>query len=500
MGVGDTLQPAYPNNSHRQDWAYYPFIGGKGGGGTIPVTPSNRYSFWIDFDPFDIKNLKMLSQNVSFQIYGDNLGNTPLIPYFIVDQSNDITDEIITANLPTQTNPSVGYGSASINYPPIGYVDSGSGITFSAFPPVSGAAAPTGVYTALTALGNLTQGTTYYYCITWVNASTFAESLPSAVVSATPTHGNLSIGIGFTPVVGAGYYVVYRNTINNFTAGNGALQVATYTAGQPPYYVNTTFTSQPKSGNFRNDQGTYTLAGYQQNGFGFGSTTMVGQGFVPQQAQLTNAILGAVFHTNTTDPTTYYPLNLELWDSAHNFIQHLGQVQPTFTPITFDPVTGIPTTGSLTGDASCTVHFLDANSIKATDGNWYWTNVDQISFQFTAPVSVTPGTTYYLILRQATLSASAYYALGMNTSNTSIRDPLHYYPFAPAITATDGSSTWSTLVDANSKQITFPFVTQGNIGRYAVTYWWGNLGTVYWPGTPNSKEYAFLHVDYNQRI
>ena len=55
--------------------------------------------------------------------------------------------------------------------------------------------------------------------------------------------------------------------------------------------------------------------------------------------------------------------------------------------------------------------------------------------------------------------------------------------------------------DSNNNPVCFPFTTLGSIGRYNVMYWWANLGQVYWPSTPpNNKDFAYLHVDFNQRI
>ena len=502
MGTGDNLQPAYPQNTHKQDWAFYPFVGGRGAG-ELTATADTRYSFWIDFDPFNIRNLKMLSQNVSFALYADIDGNTPLIPYFIADQSNDITDEIIEANLPSVPGTSTSYGTASINYPIVRYSDNNGGVNVGNYPPTSGVAGPTGVYATLAPSGSLSANTTYYYCMTWYNVSTFTESLPSSVVSATTTSQDETIEISFTPVAGASWYNIYRNTTNNFSSGGGSILVNAYYAGQPPYYVNvgqppqyinTVFAAQPSASSFKNDQGNYTLAGYQGRGYAFGNSTMVCQGFVPTQSQLTAISFGGLFHTNTTDPTTYYQLNFELWSSSKTFIQHLGSLQPTVNP-------SEQAGGFTTDTAYCTASCTNYSYVKGTDGNNYWTNLTQPILKFTKPISVTPGTTYYIVVRQQTASASAYYSLGTNTNASSVRDPLHYYMYASAYSATDGSSTWTQLVDTNSKPITFPFLTRGSIGRYAITYWWANEGTAYWlEGVPNNNNFIFLHVDFNQRI
>lgn len=498
--TGDTLQQAYPNNSHKQDWAYYPWLGGRGGGPANPTTNVTRYSFWVDFDPFDIKNLKMLSQNISFQIFNDSLLTSPLVPYFVLDQSNDITDEIIEANLPIVPGSSVQVGSATINYPPFGFLDDGSR-TLSAFqppsssavaPPTNLAASPTNnagtIYTS-----GLTIGQIYYYVITATVGG--VESIASSVVSAIPTVDLPTIAITFNSVSNASYYSVYRNTVNSFTSGSLQLS-STYYSGQPPYYVNTAFASQPVSSSFRNDQGNWTFSGYKSFGSGFGATTMVGQAFVPQQTKLTGFFLRDIFHTNTTDHTTFSAVKFELWDTNHNFYASLGTLQPTVTSVTSTAPTGLITNNL------CTAFCNNITYNTGDDGSKYWTELNQVGVQLATAVSVAPGAKYYIVVRLVTPTVSNYYAIGNNTDGT-YRDNLYYYPYGEAITATDGSSTFSTLVDANSKQITFPFITQGNVGRYAVTYWWatvGNGANNYWPGIPNSNDYAFLHIDYNQRI
>lgn len=491
---GDTLQPSYPNNTHKQDWAYYPFVGGRGGGSGV-VTGVTRYSFWVDFDPFDVKNLKMLSENISFQIFNDSLLSVPLIPYFIIDQANDITDELVEANLPTDPGQSVSVGPATVNYPPFGYADTGTTIPYAGVPPISGIAGPTGIAAGASVGGSIPTGTTYYYCLT-ANVGGI-ETLPSAIVSATTINNNNTIGVTFKPVTGATSYNIYRNTTSSFTSGSLTLSYYFY-PGQPPYYLNTVFNTQPINTNFRSDQGKFCLSAFKGNGFGFGNSTMVGQGFVPTQNKFTEFFLGSLFHISSTDPTTYNDINFELWDANHNFVQHLGTLSKglSLTPTTITP-------SGLTTDTYCTAICNSISYNTGTDGQLYWSRLDQLCIRFTDSVSLTVGSTYYIIVRTAVQTASAYYALGSNYDNSAISDPLYYYPFAHAITATDGSSTWSSIVDAHGKYITFPFMTVGSIGRYAVTYWWANVGngaSNYWAAVPNANDYSFLHIDYNSRI
>lgn len=494
MSSGDNLQQAYPQNTHKQDWAFYDFLGGKGAGGTIPATGVTRYSFWIDFDPFDIKNLKMLSQNLSFQIFSDNAGTVPSIPYFIIDQSNDITDELVKTVTPGLTaGTTQGLGTASIGLPPNGFVDDNTTQYITGNPQTSSTNAILVNDLTVTSApgGSLVTGTTYYYAVSTVDGSGI-EGLKSNVASYTADGVNNQVVLQWTAPVGAVYYTLYRNITSNFADPTTVVLTLNFFLGQPPYYNNTIFTSQPASGSFRNDQGNWTLKGYQNSGFGFGGTNMVAQGFVPQQSQLTGFFLGAIFHTNTNDHTKFYAINFELWDTNKTFITHLGTLQPTYDA-TVQP-------SGLTTDASCTAFCNNLSYNIGDDGINYWVSLTQPTLKLTNPVSVTSGQTYYIVLRLTPLSTTNYYFLGMNIDSTSTRSNLYYYPYANAYSAADGSSTWSTLVDANSKPITFPFVTQGNVGRYAVTFWWASLPTQYWPAPPSGKEYNFLHVDFNQRI
>ncbi len=272
---------------------------------------------------------------------------------------------------------------------------------------------------------------------------------------------------------------------------------------QPPYYLNTQFTSQPVNSQFQNDQGRYSLAGYVGQGTGFGNTQMVGQGFVPKQAKLTGFFFEDLFHTNSTDPTTFAPLVFELWSSSGTFLAHLGKLQPTYNA-------AVQPAG-LTTDSSCTAYFNTLSYNTGTDGNKYWVNINQLHIELTSPVAVTPGVTYYIMVRQSPLGSANYYFLGSNVNSSNVYSGLGRYTAydltgaavsAHAVIATDGSGSFSNLVDANGHPIDFPFVTQGNIGRIAVTFWWANSPTSYWNAPPSllPGQFKFIHLDFDQRI
>jgi hypothetical protein len=382
MGTLDKRSAAIPLNTFRQDYNIIAFVGGRGGGGGVP-TGVTRYTYWLDCDPFDVYNRSMISQNLTFQIFADSGLTTPLLPYIIVDQSDDIPDEQVK-------------------------------------------------------------------------------------VGATSQGASVILAIG-----------------------------------QPPYYLNTKFTSQPANANFQNDQGRYSMAGYVGFGTGFGGTQMVGQAFVPKQSKLTGFFWAELFHTNTTDHTKFFNVNFELWNSNKQFVAHLGTLQPTYN-------SAVQPSG-LTTDNVCTAFCNNLSYNTCDDSVKRWITLNNLAIQLNTPVNVTPGQTYYLIARLATLSTTNYYFLGNNTNSSSLLSGLGRYTAydqtgvavsAHAIIAADGSSTFSNLVDANSNPVDFPFITQGNTGRIAVTFWWGNNPGAYWAAPPSSfpDSFKFIHLNFDQRI
>ena len=387
MGNQDIQSKATPLNTFRQDYNFIAAVGGRGGGG-LPTTNCSRYSFWIDYDPFDVNNRSLVTQNVAFQIFLDTFGTTPIVPHIIVGQSDDIPDELVVV------------------------------------------------------------GTT---------------SLGDSVIIPNPP--------------------------------------------QPPYYLNTKFATQPVNANFQNDQGRYTLAGNQGFGTGFGGTQMVGQGIVPKQSKLTGFFWGQLFHSNITDHTKFQNVVFELWDSNHNFYAHLGTLQPTYNA-------SVQPTG-LTTDSACTAYCNNLTYNTCDDSVQRWITLNNLGIQLTAPVNVTPGSTYYIVARLQTLTGGTnYYFLGNNTNAASVRSTTgRYAPYnllgqsvaAHAIVATDGSSTFANLVDVNSNPVDFPFITQGNVGRTAITFWWAdqpNPTALYWNTVPTSYpgEFKFIHLNYDQRV
>jgi|GEM_PF-6397895 len=382
MGMLDKRSAAVPLNTFRQDYNIIAFVPGRGATGSSP-TGVTRYTYWLDCDPFDIYNRSLISQNVSFQIFADSLLSTAIVPYIIVDQSDDIPDEQV-------------------------------------------------------------------------------------IVGPTSLGGSIILA-----------------------------------PGQPPYYLNTKFLAQPINSNFQNDQGRYSMAGYVGQGTGFGGTQMVGQAFVPKQSKLTGFSLAELFHTNITDHTKFFNLNFELWNSNKQFVAHIGTLQPTYNA-------AVQPSG-LTTDSSCTAYCSGITYNICDDSIKRWITLNQVNIQLNSPVNVSPGQTYYIIVRQATLSTTNYYFLGNNTKSTGALSGSGRYTAydqtgaavaAHAIIAADGSSTFSNVVDINGNPVDFPFTTQGNTGRIAVTFWWGNQSTSYWSTPPQNLpgSFKFIHLDFDQRI
>jgi hypothetical protein len=93
--ANDRIELGLPRNSVKKDYLVYGG-GGFGGGGGATVAPSNRYSFWLDHNPFATAIRKLIAQNVNFEVYSDAAATLPLPMYCRIEQSNDCPDEIIT--------------------------------------------------------------------------------------------------------------------------------------------------------------------------------------------------------------------------------------------------------------------------------------------------------------------------------------------------------------------------------------------------------------------
>lgn len=394
MATGDNRQIAYPNNSLRQDWDFYRYTGGLGGGGLV-VSGTSRYSFWLDLDPFNVKLRDLYCTNWSFQIFEDPDGIIPLNPAIIQTAYNDFTDELVES------------------------------------------------YTSTMSPGD-------------------------SIAFGDPTGGSANL---------------YLPT------------------SQPPYSTFTGFLpGEPGvSNNYWLDQGGWTYNAETKVGAFLPSGQMLGQGFYANQPQLTAfGFYGVVNDGITTNPSQYTSVTFELWDFNQNFVAHLGTIQPQYD--TNNP------NGPLTMDDGFSISFDASKSTTATatDGVTYWTGLKEFIVFLGKPIDTTPGSIYYIFMRETNTALSGVYGLGINVDNSSVRDPLYYYPFATCVLTADGSNSgWTDLTDANGNYANFAFRTYGNVARFGTHFWWANIGngaSNYWFGTQSSAEFVYTHVDYNSRI
>jgi hypothetical protein len=90
----DRIELGIPRNTSKKDFILYSG-GGLGGGASPTHPPNNRYSYWIDHNPFATAIRKLIAQNVSFEIYQDAAGTIGQPMYCRIEQSNDCPDEIL---------------------------------------------------------------------------------------------------------------------------------------------------------------------------------------------------------------------------------------------------------------------------------------------------------------------------------------------------------------------------------------------------------------------
>jgi len=96
--ANDLIPLGRPRNSHKKDFLLFVFVGGRGGGGMDQSPPTNRYTYWIDHNPFATAIKQLVAQNVSFDIWStsDGFGDytNPVDLWCRIEQSNDCPDEI----------------------------------------------------------------------------------------------------------------------------------------------------------------------------------------------------------------------------------------------------------------------------------------------------------------------------------------------------------------------------------------------------------------------
>jgi len=92
-----------PRNTFKQDYEVF-LGGGSGAGGAVTVAGTNRYTYWVDHNPFAAFIRRLVTENVDFTIYksATPVGGGYYLPtlgteadlYVSFDQSNDRPDEM----------------------------------------------------------------------------------------------------------------------------------------------------------------------------------------------------------------------------------------------------------------------------------------------------------------------------------------------------------------------------------------------------------------------
>lgn len=349
--------------SSKRDWALY-VGGGKGGGGGATTTGVTRYTFWIDHSKFDTYIRRLITQNVSFEIWKDS-GLTQPAPFYLdVGMSNDKPDALIRSSNGQQVN------------------------------------------------------------------------------------GSLLLDPNTTP---------------------------------PPYYINTTFLSQPTDPNYQTDQGRWNYNQYVGNGLGTGNNNKLVQSFVPSSPFLSGVKFADIFHVGSaSDHTLYNNLIFEIWDSNKNVIASF-----TLSPYRKISINQINN------------NFSTQFWTTADDGQDYWTEFKDITIPITA--KVVPGLTHYFVVKQDVASTAHHYGVGSNTTSGGAWDGNYsnYYINGSAYTAAWGSTTLSLAV---ASQVSLCFLTLRNNGRTGFTFLWDSSSYYWYNPATFLDQFRFVKADTDKRI
>jgi hypothetical protein len=368
-------------NTFKQDYIVY-LGGGMGGGGAVTQAGVDRFTYWVDHNPFATSIRRLVTINHSFELWAEAFWNgfgygavygTEVPLYVSFDQSNDRPPEMFTAD---------------------------------------------------------------------------AEISGKRVVVIPPTQ-------------------------------------------PPPYYFNTTNVKQPVDPRFITDQGNFVYYAYETGGLGItrtGVNDFVAQSFVPTSPLLSSIFLRDIFHIGDyNDPARFRDIIVELWDSNRGFYANLGIIPKEFIP-GIRPNNHTDMNGNRITTATDTW-------ITASDSNKYWIEITEARCIPRQPIKVVPGQTYYIVLRHTSPIADFLYGVGANTSGGVYNGKGRYiYGGAFSGVGVAGSNT----VTASPTDVSICFTTQRNVGRTAVTFYWGN--PAYWWSDPNSgpAQFEFVKEDFDQ--
>lgn len=260
----------------------------------------------------------------------------------------------------------------------------------------------------------------------------------------------------------------------------------------PPYFFVTTTIKQPVDPKFVTDQGNFVYNAYDTNGLGLVKTGVCdfqAQSFVPTSPFLSSIFIRDIFHVGiTSDPTRYRDIIVELWDSNRNFYANLGII-PKHYVAGSKPNNHIDTNGNKITTAIDTF-------VTASDSLQYWIELAEARCIPAQPIKVVPGQTYYIVLRHTSPIADFLYAVGSNTNSSGLYNGKGRYIYGGAFSGTGVAGANS--VTAAPTDVSMCFTTQRNVGRTAITFWWGN--TAYWWSDPNfgSPQFEFVKEDFDQ--
>lgn len=260
----------------------------------------------------------------------------------------------------------------------------------------------------------------------------------------------------------------------------------------PPYFFNTTTIKQPVDPRYITDQGNFVYYAYGSNGQGLARTGVndfVAQTFVPTSPLLTSLFLRDIFHIGDyTNPANFRDIIVELWDANRNFYANVGIIPKEYVQGS-KPNNHTDANGNKITTATDTW-------VTASDSNKYWIEIQEVCFRPKLPIKLVPGQTYYIVIRHTSPTSSFLYGVGANTGSGGVYNENGRYIYGRAYSGTGVAG--SNSVTPAPTNVSLCFTTQRNVGRTAITFYWGNGGYLWADPETFLGQFEFVKEDFDQ--
>jgi len=242
-----------------------------------------------------------------------------------------------------------------------------------------------------------------------------------------------------------------------------------------PYDLDVEIVTQPKEKDFFTDQGRYVFNSYNDVGFGLGNNEKIVQSFVPKSPILTGIWLKRLYRSgNLNDVNRYHNIVVEVWDKNKNIISTMIINKKA---------------GQLKRQDYKKEFFFTISGVN------YWIDLDEVRVRPSGIVRLEEGLTHYICVKQDKPTNDNDYFVGSN-SNNGIYNERGHYIYGEASTAPYNLTTLTPI----GPNLDICFKTERNVGRMAVTFYWGNNSFWWYNPVDHKDQFKFVKEDFDEVI